>query len=97
LRTFRNASPAVLAVVELIAGISPATRVPRNTASTRPLTDRNAAFGLSASRPAAKIGDAPRLSRGSSRAARAVIHGPPTTRPTMMISRPGKAAVPIDL
>ena len=50
---------AGVAVIDLMAGSSPATTVPRNTASTSPLTDRNAAFGLSASRRAASSGDAP--------------------------------------
>src|SRR4029453_8870489 len=86
-----------VAVVELTAGRSPATTVPRKTARTRPLTVLNAAFGLSASRRAARSADAPVMDRASSRAAWVVSHGPPTTRPTRMRIRPGNAGAPMDL
>ncbi len=70
--------------------------VPRNTASTSPLTDLNAAFGLSASRRAASKAEAPFMNRANARAACAVSHGPPSTRPIRMTIRPGKAGAPIE-
>ena len=77
-----------VAVIDSTTGSSPATMVPRKTARTSPLTERKAAFGLSPSRRAASSGDAPPDLR-SSRAAWAVSHGPATTRPIRMMSRPG--------
>jgi hypothetical protein len=94
--TLLSALALVVAVVALMAGSRAATAVPRKTARTSPLTERNAAFGLSASRRAAKIGAAPPPSFGSSLAACAVSHGPPITSPIMMTSSPGRAGAPID-
>src|SRR6266702_4529973 len=67
--TLLSALALGVAIVKLIAGSSPATTVPRNTASTSPLTDRKAAFGLSASRRAASSEDVPFMNLPSRRAA----------------------------
>src|SRR6266702_204302 len=94
--TLLSAVALGVAVRESTAGRSPATTVPRNTASTSPLTDLNAAFGLSASRRAASKADAPCMNRANARAACAVSQGPPTTRPIRMTIRPGKAGALIE-
>src|SRR6266567_9085160 len=94
--TLLSALALGVAIVKLTAGSSPATTVPRNTASTSPLTDLKAAFGLSASRRAASSEDVPFISLPSRRAACAVSQGPPATRPIRMMRRPGNAGAPID-
>src|SRR5215470_7936188 len=82
--------------IDSMAGSSPATIVPRNTASTSPLTDLKAALGLSASLRAASSDDVPDISLPNNRAACAVSQGPAITRPIRITSRPGRAGLPID-
>ena len=71
--------------------------MPRNTASTRPRTARNAVLGSSASRRVASSGDAPFSTRAHSRASAAVSHGPAITRPIIVTSKPGYIATPMPL
>ena len=78
-----------VASVAFTAGTSVPTIVPRKTASTSPVTERNAVFGLSASRREASSADDPRDEAPNSRDATEVSHGPAITRPTIVISRPG--------
>ena len=78
-----------VATSESRVGTSVPTIVPRNTASTRPRTARNAALGSSASRRVASSGDGPPSTRVPSRASAQVSHGPAMTRPIMLTSSPG--------
>ncbi len=87
--TLFSAAAFGVATIESSVGTSAPTIVPRNTASTSPLTDLKAPFGLSASRRAASSGDGPCATRANSHATAAVSHGPAITRPIMMMSRPG--------
>ena len=83
-----------VAVVSFTVGISPASIEPRNTARTSPLTARNAAFGVSASRRAASSAGAAPVRRASKRAATEVSHGPATTSPISVSSSPGYTPKP---
>ncbi len=83
------------ASVAFTAGTSVPTIVPRKTASTSPVTDRKAAFGLSASRRLASSGAAPRDIEPNSRAVAQVNHGPAITSPTIVRSSPGKTGAPM--
>jgi hypothetical protein len=87
--TLFSAAAFAVAATDSTDGTSAPTIVPRNTASTRPRTARNAALGLSASRRVASSGEAPLNTRAHHRAAAAVSHGPAITSPTMTMSRPG--------
>ncbi len=84
-----SALAAGVASVAFTAGMNVPTIVAKKTASTSPVTDRKAAFGLSASRRVASSADGPRVARPNSRAAAAVRYGPASTRPTIVTSRPG--------
>jgi hypothetical protein len=77
------------ASVAFTAGTSVPTIVPRKTASTSPVTERKAAFGLSASRRLARSGAAPAETDPTSRAVAHVNHGPAITSPTIVRSSPG--------
>lgn len=82
----RGAGPRSCAIVP----ITPTATVVTNSASITPLTARNPADGLSASRRAA-ISAAGRPARAAiARAPTMVSHGPPVISPTMTSSRAGR-------
>jgi hypothetical protein len=75
-----------------IEPITPTATLVTKSASTRPLTERNPARGLSASRRAA-IRAAGRWARRATRREPAIVsHGPATIRPIMTTKMPGRKA-----